>query len=96
MAPLQKIPATRLRSSPSTHQIQDILVADLSLSIAVCKGQQDIQLVGVQLRTVILEEGPELSAADVAAALTIKLEEEKTRSGPGQWLALIKQGKSLY
>jgi len=42
--------------SQSTHQVDEVLVADPPLGVAVCQGQQDLQLVGVQLRAVPLEK----------------------------------------
>lgn len=63
-------------ASKSTHQVDEVLVADPPLRVAVCQGQQDLQLVGVQLRAVPLEKGAELLSADVAGVVGIKLGEE--------------------
>lgn len=60
-------------ASQSTHQVDEVLVADPPLGVAVCQGQQDLQLVGVQLRAVPLEKGAKLLGADVASVVGIKL-----------------------
>lgn len=60
-------------ASQSTHQVDEVLVADPPLRVAVCQGQQDLQLVGVQLRAVSLEKGAKLLSADVAGVVGIEL-----------------------
>lgn len=60
-------------ANQSTHQVDEVLVADPPLRVAVCQGQQDLQLVGVQLRAVSLEKGAKLLSADVAGVVRIEL-----------------------
>lgn len=41
-----------MRGFKSSHQVDKVLVADLAISVAIGKGQQDFQFVGVQFRAV--------------------------------------------
>lgn len=65
----------------STHQVDKILVADLSISMAVSESQEHLPFVWVQLGAVALQQAPELACADVACVPRVKLKEKQTASG---------------
>lgn len=55
------------------YQVDKVLVADFSLCVSICEGQQDFQFVGVELRAMRCQEIPEPFRADEARIVRIKL-----------------------
>lgn len=64
------------KGPPSAHQVGKILVADLSIRMAVSKRQEHLPFVRVQLGAVVFQEAPELACADVACVPRVKLKEK--------------------
>lgn len=58
---------------PNAHQVDKVLVADLSICVTVRQSQEHLLFVWVQFRAVALQEAPEFSCADVAGAPRVKL-----------------------
>lgn len=57
---------TELQKVKSSHQVDKVLITDLSISIAISKGQQDFQFVGVELRAMGGQQVPEPLCTDEA------------------------------
>lgn len=57
---------TELHKVKSSHQVDKVLITDLSISIAISKGQQHFQFVGVELRAMGRQQVPEPLCTDEA------------------------------
>lgn len=57
----------------ASHQVDKVLVADLAVCVAVGQGQQDLQLVRVELRAVCRQQVPETLRADESRILRVIL-----------------------
>lgn len=73
----------------SAHQVDEILVANLSILTAVSQCQEHLPLVRVHVRAVALQEAPELACADVACVPRVKLQEKQDRGD--QWASPLPQ-----
>lgn len=62
-----------IRGFKSSHQVDKVLVADLAISVAFGKGQQDFQFVGVQFRAVSRQKVSEPLRTDEARILWVVL-----------------------
>lgn len=62
------------RLSSAAYQVDKVLVADLSISVAVSERQQDFQFVGVEFRPVGGQQVPEPLCADEARIIWVVLQ----------------------
>ena len=63
-----------LQKVDTSHQVDEVLVADLSVGVAIGEGQQDFQFMGVQLRAVGRQQVPEPLRTDEARILWVILQ----------------------